>query len=105
MSGIDWAEDALQTAYFSEEELAWAEAEDHAVAEKIEHLDAYGVLLEQGDTVFLTENLNVKGTNFTAAKGTKVAKIRLVHDNPEQIEGKIEGTLIVILTKFVRKGK
>ena len=28
----------------------------------------------------------------------------LVHDNPEQIEGKINDQLIVILTKFVKKG-
>jgi protein PhnA len=35
--------------------------------------------------------------------GTVVKNIRLVPDNTEQIEGKIEGQLIVILTKFVRK--
>jgi protein PhnA len=27
-----------------------------------------------------------------------------VHDNHEQIEGKIEGQTIVILTKYLRKG-
>ncbi len=60
-------------------------------------------VLEAGDTVLLTENLNVKGANFIAPKGTKVPKIRLVPDNAEQIEGKIEGSTIVILTKYVRK--
>jgi protein PhnA len=35
--------------------------------------------------------------------GTVVKNIRLVEDNTEQIEGKIEGQTIVILTKYVRK--
>jgi protein PhnA len=60
-------------------------------------------VLETGDTVILTQNLNVKGANFIAPKGTTVRKIRLVPDNAEQIEGKIEGDTIVILTKYVRK--
>jgi len=32
-----------------------------------------------------------------------VKNIRIVEDNTEQVEGKIEGQLIVILTKYVRK--
>jgi protein PhnA len=35
--------------------------------------------------------------------GTVVRNIRLVEDNPEQIEGKVNGSQIVILTKYVRK--
>jgi protein PhnA len=35
--------------------------------------------------------------------GTIVKNIRLVEENTEQIEGKIEGQTIVILTKYVRK--
>ena len=35
--------------------------------------------------------------------GTVVKNIRIVEDNTEQIEGKIEGQTIVILTKYVRK--
>jgi protein PhnA len=35
--------------------------------------------------------------------GTVVKNIRLVEDNTEQIEGRIEGQVIVILTKYVRK--
>ena len=51
----------------------------------------------------LTQQLNVKGASFMAPKGTIVRKIRLVPDNPEQIEGKINNDTIVILTKFVKK--
>ena len=55
------------------------------------------------NNIILTQNLNIKGANFIASKGTMVRKIRLVPDNDEQIEGKIEGQVIVILTKYVRK--
>jgi uncharacterized Zn ribbon protein len=36
-------------------------------------------------------------------KSMFVKNIRLVPDNTEQIEGKIEGQTIVILTKYLRK--
>lgn len=98
-----WATEAMENAYLTEEEQAWAMAEEEALANAVVHKDAYGVVLAAGDSVILTENLNVKGANFIAPKGTKVPKIRLVPDNAEQIEGKINGDTIVILTKFVRK--
>ncbi|MEJ6979371.1 PhnA domain-containing protein [Pedobacter sp. P351] len=99
----EWARDAMESASLDESLIEWANAEDTLAAEKVIHKDSYGVLLESGDTVVLTENLNVKGTNYIAPKGTIVRKIRLVHDNAEQIEGKVNGDTIVILTKFVRK--
>jgi protein PhnA len=67
------------------------------------HKDANGHQLQNGDTVVLTKSLDVKGSSLNAKMGTVVKNIRLVPDNTEQIEGKIEGQLIVILTKFVRK--
>jgi len=67
------------------------------------HKDAFGNILHAGDSVVLTQLLNVKGTSFSASKGTVVKKIKLVNDNTEQIEGKINDQTIVILTKFVKK--
>jgi len=67
------------------------------------HVDAHGARLCSGDTVTLTKDLNVKGTGFTAKRGTAVRGIALVPDNPEQIEGKVNGQRIVILTQFVKK--
>lgn len=99
----EWARDAMESASLDESLIEWANAEDALEAEKVIHKDSYGVLLESGDTVVLTENLNVKGTNYIAPKGTVVRKIKLVHDNAEQIEGKVNGDTIVILTKFIRK--
>lgn len=103
LSAEAWARDAMDGAYLEEPLLEWANAEAALEAEKVIHKDSYGVVLEAGDTVVLTQNLNVKGTNYIAPKGTIVRKIKLVHDNAEQIEGKINGDTIVILTKFVRK--
>jgi protein PhnA len=69
----------------------------------VKHIDSNGSILENGDTVTLIKDLEVKGANFTAKRGTSVRNIRLVHDNPEQIEGKINGQGIVILTQYVKK--
>ena len=99
----EWAAETLDSVFLDESTVEWANAEDELEAGKIIHKDSYGVVLELGDTVILTQNLNVKGANFIAPKGTVVRKIRLVPDNAEQIEGKIEGETIVILTKYVRK--
>ncbi|WP_256009908.1 PhnA domain-containing protein [Desertivirga xinjiangensis] len=103
LSSEEWARDAMDAVYLDEALVEWANAEDALEAEKIIHKDSYGVVLESGDSVVLTQNLNVKGTNYIAPKGTMVRKIKLVQDNAEQIEGKINGDTIVILTKFVKK--
>jgi protein PhnA len=99
----DWAGETLASVALDESVIEWANAEAELAAGEIVHKDSFGVVLETGDTVILTQNLNVKGANFIAPKGTTVRKIRLVQDNAEQIEGKIEGDTIVILTKYVRK--
>jgi protein PhnA len=103
LSTEEWAREAMESVYLDESLIAWANAEDALEAEKVIHKDGYGVILEAGDTVILTQNLNVKGTNYIAPKGTVVRKIKLVHHNAEQIEGKINGDTIVILTRYVRK--
>lgn len=68
------------------------------------HQDSNGTRLYEGDTVALIKTLDVKGSSISAKLGTVVKNIRLVADNTEQIEGKIEGQTIVILTKYLRKG-
>jgi protein PhnA len=69
----------------------------------VKHIDSNGTVLEAGDTVTLIKDLNVKGAGFTAKRGTAVRGISLVADNPEHIEGRVNGQQIVILTKFVKK--
>lgn len=99
LTAQEWANDLLGMIYLDEETLAWAQH----VETSIVHIDTNGNILLNGDTVTLIQDLNVKGANFTAKRGTAVRKIRLVHDNADQIEGKVEGQQIVILTKYVKK--
>lgn len=100
-----WPQDLLDMIYLDDELLAWARATGEGLSadETIKHVDSNGAVLEAGDTVTLIKDLNVKGANFTAKRGTAVRGISLVADNPELIEGKINGQQIVILIKFVKK--
>lgn len=100
-----WPQDLLDMLYLDDETLAWAKAtgEDQDENDVIKHLDSNGAVLATGDTVVLTKDLVIKGANFNAKRGTAVRGISLVADNPEQIEGKIEGQRIIILSKFVKK--
>lgn len=100
-----WAMDSLDMMYLDDEKLAWAKATgDHENDSVVDlHKDSNGQVLQAGDTVVLTKSLDVKGSTLNAKMGTVVKNIRLVENNTEQIEGKIEGQVIVILTKYVRK--
>ena len=100
-----WAADSLDMLYLDDEKLAWAKATgDHESDGSVDlHKDVNGIILQNGDTVVLTKSLDVKGSTISAKMGTVIKNIRLVEDNTEQIEGKIEGQVIVILTKYVRK--
>jgi len=99
-----WAQDALDMLYLDEQTQQWAMAGVvTADDDGVQHLDSNGAQLAAGDTVTLIKDLNVKGTSFVAKRGTAVRGIALVQDNPEHIEGRVNGTRIVILTKFVKK--
>ena len=93
-----WAAEARDGMVLLPEVAGWSE-----MAGAVEHRDSNGALLAQGDSVVLIKDLVVKGANFTAKRGTAVRGISLVHDNAAQIEGRVEGQRIVILTEFVKK--
>lgn len=99
-----WPQDLLEMMYMEEATLEWAKKglEDKK-SPSIKHLDSNGVQLQAGDSVVLIKDLNVKGTSFVAKRGAAVRNIRLVHDNAEHIEGKVNGQQIVIITKYVKK--
>lgn len=104
LSGEGWPADLLEMMYLDDETLAWAKADGgEANEEAIKHIDSNGVVLQAGDSVVLIKDLNVKGGGFTAKRGTAVRNIGLVHDDPEHIQGKVNGQTIYILTKFVKK--
>jgi len=100
-----WAMDNLDMLYLDDEKLAWAKATgDHESDGSVDlHKDSNGHVLQNGDSVVLIKSLDVKGSTINAKLGTVVRNIRLVDNNTEQIEGRIEGQVIVILTKYVRK--
>jgi protein PhnA len=102
---VDWVPDLLDIVYLDDETMEWAKASgDDINQDDVEkHVDCFGAVLQNGDAVVLTKTLDVKGATFSAKVGTVVHNIKLVHDNIEQIEGRVNGSMIVILTKYVRK--
>jgi len=65
--------------------------------------DAYGNILEDGDTVMVIKNLKVKGSKDVLKQGTKVTNIRLV-DADHDIDCKIPGFgQMSLKSEFVKK--
>jgi len=105
-NGVEgWPQDLLELLYLEDDIQQWAEAEK-SVSEDDNELsptkDSNGVALQNGDTITLIKNLVVKGANFTAKRGTVVKNISLTA-NPEHIEGRVNGTRIVLLSCFLKK--
>lgn len=66
-------------------------------------LDANGNVLNDGDTVMVVKDLNVKGASSALKAGTKVKGIRLV-DGDHNIDCKIEGFGgMKLKSEFVKK--
>ncbi len=100
-----WPQALLDMLYLDDATLSWARrlTEDPTHETASRHKDSNGTFLTAGDSVTLIKDLPVKGANFTAKRGTAVRGISLVEDNAAQIEGKVNGQQIVILTQFVKK--
>ena len=99
-----WPQDLLDMMYMEEDTAAWAkEGIADESEEKIVHKDSNGVVLQNGDSVVIIKDLNVKGSSIVAKRGEAVRNISLVWDNAEQIEGRVGGQQIVILTQYVKK--
>lgn len=100
-----WPQDLLDMLYLDGDTLEWAQATGEGISDedKVIHKDINGTILNNGDTVVITKDLVIKGANFTAKRGTAVRKISLVPDSAREIEGKVEGQLIVLATRFLKK--
>ncbi|MDQ6953663.1 MAG: PhnA domain-containing protein [Mariprofundaceae bacterium] len=105
LRGEGWPQDLLDMMYLEDDVKAWAEAglESERSDEAVIHRDSNGTVLADGDTVTLIKDLKVSGGGFTAKRGTAVRNIRLVADNVLQIEGRINGQQLVLLTEFMKK--
>lgn len=103
LAGSAWAQDLLQEMYLDDETQAWADAglsESRAAAAAV--LDSNGTRLQDGDTVTLIKDLDVKGANFTAKRGTTVKNISLT-DDPKYVEGRVNGIRIVLVAAYLKK--
>jgi protein PhnA len=96
-------QDLLEMLYLEPEVQEWADAEpDSQSEEKVLVKDSNGTTLEAGDSVTIIKDLEVKGAGFTAKRGTVVKNISL-NGIEGQIEGRVNGTRIVLLSKFLKK--
>jgi protein PhnA len=68
----------------------------------MEPKDSNGNILQAGDTVMVIKTLKVKGGSTDIKQGTVVKNIRLTDDD-EQVEGKVNGSTIVLKTMFLKK--
>lgn len=101
LSSETWAQDLLDMMYLEDSLKDWAEA-GLVDVNREPTLDSNGTPLQAGDTVHLIKDLTVKGAGFTAKRGTAVRNISL-SDNPLHIEGRVNGTRIVIIAAYTKK--
>lgn len=64
--------------------------------------DSNGNILSEGDSVTLIKDLKVRGSSSVIKRGTVVKNIRLT-DEEGEIEGKVEKTVMVLKTEFLKK--
>lgn len=65
--------------------------------------DSNGTPLSDGDAVTVIKDLKVRGSSMVIKQGTKVKTIRLT-ENPEEVEGKVDGSMMVLRAEFLKKG-
>ena len=99
-----WPLDLIDMMYLDEQTKAWADAglADENDEEQIPTKDANGTILNEGDDVTIIKDLEVKGAGFTAKRGTMVKNIHLC-ENPLHIEGKVNGTQVVLVAAYMKK--
>lgn len=104
LRGEGWPLELLDMMYLDDETKSWADAGLGAEPDDDNEptKDSNGTTLQDGDNVTLIKDLVVKGANFTAKRGTVVRGIHLT-DNPLHIEGKVNGTSIVLISAFLKK--
>ena len=64
--------------------------------------DSNGAVLKDGDSVTVIKDLKVRGSSGVIKRGTIVRGIRLTDDAAE-IEGKVEKSMMVLRTEFLKK--
>jgi protein PhnA len=65
-------------------------------------LDCNGAPLNEDDSVTVIKDLKVKGGSSDLKRGTLIRKIRLTPD-PKLIECRVDGSVLVLKTEFLKK--
>lgn len=101
--GFEWnyEEDGFNVC--SSCQFRWKSESEVSKVEEKEYRDAYGNVLQDGDSVMVIKNLKVKGSSEVLKQGTKVNNIRLV-DADHDIDCRIPGFGNMSLkSEFVKK--
>ncbi len=64
--------------------------------------DSNGAVLKDGDSVTVIKDLKGRGSSSVIKRGTMVKNIRLT-DDADEIEGKVEKSMMVLRTEFLKK--
>ena len=64
--------------------------------------DSNGAVLKDGDSVTVIKDLKVRGSSSVIKRGTMVKNIRLT-DDEDEVEGKVEKSMMVLRTEFLKK--
>lgn len=65
-------------------------------------LDSNGKELKDGNDVIITQDLDIKGTSITLKRGDVIKKIKLLENDPANIECKIGKATMVIKTMYLK---
>jgi len=96
------AQDQLDMLYLEDDVKKWAQ-DSLDVENVVPTRDSNGTILVEGDSVSIIKDLPVKGAGFTAKQGTTVKNIRMAQGDPTHIQGRVNGTMIYIISAFLKK--
>ncbi len=68
----------------------------------METKDSNGNFLSNGDSVHLVKDLKIKGSSSVLKRGVKIKNIKLT-DDPDEVECRVDGSVIVLKTMFLKK--
>jgi protein PhnA len=64
--------------------------------------DSNGTPLSEGDSVTVIKDLKVKGSSSNLKRGKLIKNIRFTN-SPDEIEGRVDGSTLVLKTMFLKK--
>ena len=105
LRALPWARDLEDQIYLPDDVLQWLLQREGSTSNDAAApltRDSNGTVLADGDSVTLIKDLDVKGAGFTAKRGTLVKQIKLT-DDPKYIEGRINGSTIVLVSAYLKK--